>query len=249
MRWTDTHPGAQHRRSAPAILQHFGCTALCFATALCSSAQQPSLPARAPATAQPRFLIVLDAAHGGSDTGAHLPAELQEKDLTLVLSIRLRSMLSARGINVVTTRESDETLPPAKRAAIANAQKPAACLILHASDSGSGIHLFTSSLAPAPAATFLPWDQAQAAYLPQSMRWSAEIVSAMTKAGVPVTLGRTAMQPLDNMTCPAAAVEIAPLTKDGAVTTTISDPQYQSRILAGLAAAIESWRHDWTLEP
>jgi N-acetylmuramoyl-L-alanine amidase len=57
------------------------------------------------------------------------------------------------------------------------------------------------------------------------------------------------MQPLDNMTCPAAAVEIAPLTKDGVVTTTISDPQYQSRILAGLAAAVESWRHDWKLEP
>ena len=249
MHWTDTHACAQHRRSAHAILRHFGSIALGFATALCASAQQPSVPARVPATAQPQFLIVLDAAHGGSDTGAHLPAELQEKDLTLVLSIRLRSMLSARGINVVTTRESDETLPSAKRAAIANAQKPAACLILHASDSGSGIHLFTSSLAPAPAATFLPWDQAQAAYLPQSMRWSAEIVSAMTKAGVPVTLGRTAMQPLDNMTCPAAAVEVAPLTKDGVVTTTISDPQYQSRILAGLAAAVESWRHDWTLEP
>jgi N-acetylmuramoyl-L-alanine amidase len=206
------------------------------------------LPAHVP-TARSQFLVVLDAAHGGSDTGAHLPAELQEKDLTLLLSIRLRSMLSARGISVVTTRERDETLPPAKRAAIANAQKPAACLILHASDSGSGIHLFTSSLAAAPAATFLPWDQAQAAYLPQSMRWSAEIVSAMTKAGVPVTLGRTAMQPLDNMTCPAVGIEIAPLTKDGLVTTTITDPQYQSRILAGIAAAVESWRHDWTLEP
>ncbi|MCU1312568.1 MAG: cell wall hydrolase/autolysin [Acidobacteriaceae bacterium] len=194
-------------------------------------------------------MVVLDAAHGGSDTGAHLRAELQEKDLTLILSIRLRSMLSARGITVVTTRESDETLAPSKRAAIANAQKPAACLILHASDSGSGIHLFTSSLAPAAVATFLPWDQAQAAYVSQSMRWSAEIVSAMTKAGVPVTLGRTAMQPLDNMTCPAAAVEVAPLTRDGVVTTTITDPEYQSRILAGLAAAVESWRHDWTLEP
>jgi N-acetylmuramoyl-L-alanine amidase len=231
------------------LFRRFGSIALCFASAISSFAQQPSLPVRTPATAQPRFLIVLDAAHGGSDNGAHLPAELQEKDLTLMLSIRLRSMLSARGINVATTRESDQTLPPAKRAAIANAQKPAACLVLHASDSGSGIHLFTSSLPPAQAATFLRWDQAQAAYLSQSMRWSAEIVSAMTKAGVPVTLGRTAMQPLDNMTCPAAAVEIAPLTKGGVVTTTISDPEYQSRILAALAAAIESWRHDWILEP
>jgi N-acetylmuramoyl-L-alanine amidase len=158
-------------------------------------------------------------------------------------------MLSARGIPVLTTRESDVTLPPAKRAAMANAHKPAACLILHASDSGSGIHLFTSSLPPAQPTAFLPWDQAQAAYLQKSLRWAAEINTAMTHAGVPVTLGRTAMQPLDNMTCPSAAVEIAPLTKDGAVTTELTDPDYQSRILAGLAAAIEGWRHDWAAQP
>jgi N-acetylmuramoyl-L-alanine amidase len=198
---------------------------------------------------QPQFLIVLDAAHGGTDTGAHLAAHLEEKDLVLALSIRLRSMLSARGIPVLTTREGDATLPPTKRAALANAHKAAACLILHASDSGSGIHLFTSSLPPAQPATFLPWDQAQAAYLQKSLHWAAEINTAMTHAGVPVTLGRTAMQPLDNMTCPAAAVEIAPLTKDGAVTAPLTDPDYQSRILAGLAAAVEGWRHDWTAQP
>jgi N-acetylmuramoyl-L-alanine amidase len=198
---------------------------------------------------QPQFLIILDAAHGGADTGAHLAEHLDEKDLVLTLAIRLRSMLSARGVPVVTTRESDGTLPSAARAAIANGHKAAACLILHASDSGSGIHLFTSSLPPAQPRTFLPWDQAQAAYLQQSLRWAAEINTAMTHASVPVTLGRTAMQPLDNMTCPAAAVEIAPLTKAGAITAALTDPDYQSRILAGLAAAIESWRHDWTTQP
>ncbi|MFL6427773.1 MAG: N-acetylmuramoyl-L-alanine amidase [Acidobacteriaceae bacterium] len=211
--------------------------------------QQPAFPPRSTATVQPQFVVVLDAAHGGADTGAHLAAHLDEKDLLLALSIRLRSMLSARGIPVITTRESDTTLPPARRAAVANAHKPAACLILHASDSGSGIHLFTSSLPPAQPTTFLPWDQAQAAYLQKSLRWAAEINSAMTHAGVPVTLGRTAMQPLDNMTCPAAAVEIAPLTKDGSITAELTDPDYQSRILAGLAAAIESWRRDWNAQP
>jgi N-acetylmuramoyl-L-alanine amidase len=132
---------------------------------------------------------------------------------------------------------------------MANAHKAAACLILHASESGSGIHLFTSSLPPAQPATFLPWDQAQAAYLQQSLRWAAEINTAMTHAGVPVTLGRTAMQPLDNMTCPAAAVEIAPLTKEGAITAALTDADYQSRILAGLTAAVESWRQDWKAQP
>jgi N-acetylmuramoyl-L-alanine amidase len=250
MRWTDTYRWA--RNSLARCLLFLLCAALAPLSVPASSqpAQtQPLLPPRSSATVQPQFLIVLDAAHGGTDSGAHLAAHLDEKDLVLALSIRLRSMLSARGIAVVTTRESDVPLPPAKRAAMANAHKAAACLILHASESGSGIHLFTSSLPPAQPATFLPWDQAQAAYLQQSLRWAAEINTAMTHAGVPVTLGRTAMQPLDNMTCPAAAVEIAPLTKQGTITAALTDADYQSRILAGLAAAVESWRQDKAAQP
>ena len=209
MRWTETHPWA--RASLARSLSLVVCALVAPASLLAlplqeAAQQQPALPPRSSATVQPQFLIVLDAAHGGTDSGAHLGVHFDEKDLVLALSIRLRSMLAARGVPVVTTRESDVTLPPAKRAALANAHKPAACLILHASDSGSGIHLFTSSLPPAQPATFLPWDQAQAAYQQQSLRWAAEINTAMTHAGVPVTLGRTAMQPLDNMTCPAAAV-------------------------------------------
>ncbi len=245
MRWTEKGPGTAVTRAR--CLSLFVCFLAASVAAL--SQQQPTLPPRASATVQPQFLIVLDAAHGGTDTGAHLGAHLEEKDLVLSLSIRLRSMLSARGVSVVTTRESDLTLPSANRAALANAHKPTACLILHASDSGSGIHLFTSSLPPAQPTTFLPWDQAQAAYLRQSLRWAGEINTAMTHAGVPVTLGRTAMQPLDNMTCPAAAVEIAPLTKQGAITAALTDPDYQSRILAGLAAAVEAWRRDWGAQP
>ena len=248
MRWTEKGPRAATLRAR--CLSLVICVlAVSVAVAASPPQQQPTLPPRASATVQPQFLIVLDAAHGGTDTGAHLGAHLDEKDLVLSLSIRLRSMLSARGVSVVTTRESDMTLPPAQRAALANAHKATACLILHASDSGSGIHLFASSLPPARPATFLPWDQAQAAYLSQSLRWVGEINTAMTHAGVPVTLGRTAMQPLDNMTCPAAAVEIAPLTKDGAVTAALTDPDYQSRILAGLAAAVEAWRRDWGAQP
>ena len=254
MRWTDTgsRAGVGLARSLSLVVCALAAslTASASPSPLQQPAQQPpSLPARPTASVQPQFLIILDAAHGGADTGAHLAEHLDEKDLVLMLAIRLRSMLSARGVPVVTTRESDATLPPAGRAAIANGHKAAACLILHASDSGSGIHLFTSSLPPSQPATFLPWDQAQAAYLQQSLRWAAEINTAMTHASVPVTLGRTAMQPLDNMTCAAAAVEIAPLTKDGATTTALTDPEYQSRILAGLAAAIESWRQDWTTQP
>jgi N-acetylmuramoyl-L-alanine amidase len=246
MRWTDKGlcAGASGKRRLSLLIGALAATALAS-----QSAQQPALPPGTAATVHPRFLIVLDAAHGGTDTGAHLGAHFDEKDLALALSIRLRSMLAARGVEVITTRETDVTLPSDKRATLANANKPSACLILHATDSGSGIHLFTSSLPPAKPTEFLPWDQAQAIYLRQSMRWAGEINSAMTHAGVPVTLGRTAMQPLDNLTCPAAAVEIAPLTKDGAITAQLTDPDYQSRILAGLAAAVEAWHRDWNTQP
>jgi N-acetylmuramoyl-L-alanine amidase len=77
----------------------------------------PPPPPPAPPPAQPsevkttqRFGVVIDAAHGGSDAGARLSDRLQEKDLVLTLSVRLRSTLSAHGIYVVTTRESDTAI-------------------------------------------------------------------------------------------------------------------------------------------
>jgi N-acetylmuramoyl-L-alanine amidase len=192
----------------------------------------------------PRFAVVIDAAHGGADSGARLSDHLLEKDLALNLSVRLRSMLSAHGIAVVTTRESDSAITALNRAEMANHVGAAACITLHATTSGSGIHLFTASLTPIPTTRFLPWETAQGAYAEQSLRLSSEFDSAMTHAEIPVTLGRTALQPLDSFTCPAVVVEISPLSGTGHVTA-LSDPGYQDRIVAALAAAIEQWQRDW----
>src|ERR1700690_3922979 len=57
--------------------------------ALISIAASGPIFAQAPAAA-PRFVVVLDAAHGGEDAGARLGSET-EKAYTLALSIRLRS--------------------------------------------------------------------------------------------------------------------------------------------------------------
>ena len=83
-------------------------------------AQAPAAPA-APAA---RYVVVLDAAHGGDDAGGHLANNQLEKNFTLALSVRLRSLLGARGIQVITTRESDATVDPDKRAEIANRAQP-----------------------------------------------------------------------------------------------------------------------------
>ena len=214
-----------------------------------AGAQSPSQPsAPAPARPAPRFAVVIDAAHGGSDTGARLSDRVLEKDLALTLSVRLRSTLAAHGISVATTRESDAVLPAVNRAEMANHVGAAACISLHATTSGSGVHLFTASLTPVPITRFLPWETAQGAYAEQSLRLSSELDSAMTHAEIPVTLGRTALEPLDSFTCPAVVVEFAPLYGTGRVTA-LSDPGYQDRIIAALAAAIEQWQRDWRQQP
>jgi N-acetylmuramoyl-L-alanine amidase len=217
---------------------------------LLAGAQNPAPAPGPPAIVRPaaRFAVVIDAAHGGSDSGARLSDHLLEKDLALALSVRLRSTLTAHGIYVATTRESDSTLPALNRAETANHVGAAACISLHATTSGSGVHLFTASLTPLPVNRFLPWDTAQGAYEEQSLRLSSELDSAMTHAEIPVTLGRTALQPLDSFTCPAVVVEFAPLTGSGGVTA-LSDSGYQDRIIAAVAAAVEQWQRDWRQQP
>jgi N-acetylmuramoyl-L-alanine amidase len=208
-----------------------------------------SAPTPAPAVRSgPRFVVVIDAAHGGSDTGARLSEHLLEKDLTLNLSVRLRSMLAAHGITVITTRESDNTITGVTRAETANHVNAAACITLHATTSGSGVHLFTSSLTPTTVTRFLPWDTAQSAYAEQSLRLSSEVDTAMTHAEIPVTLGRTALQPLNSFTCPAVVVEFSPLHITGRVIQ-LSDSSYQDKLVAAMTAAIEQWQHDWRQQP
>ena len=80
------------------------------------------------------------------------------------------------------------------------------------------------------------------------MRLSSEFDSALTHAEIPVTLGRTALQPLDSFTCPAVPIELSPLNLNGKVTA-LSNPEYQDRIVAALAAAVEQWQRDWRQQP
>jgi N-acetylmuramoyl-L-alanine amidase len=199
----------------------------------------------APVAPPPRFVVVLDAAHGGDDTGGHLADGQLEKALTLALSMRLRSLLGARGIQVATTRESDIAVDPNKRAEIANRAQAQACLSLHASESGSGVHLYASSLAPIRAVRFAPWKTAQAAWVTRSLAMEGTLNSALLHAGMSVTLGRTSLPPMDSMTCPAVAVEIAPeLDKDKKIVSALDDPAYQARVATALAAALLEWRSE-----
>ena len=241
MRWIEV-PGALGLMAGLAVAQTVPKASLPHAPAL------PPIAAPAPAApvGPPAFVVVVDAAHGGSDTGAKIAPGVLEKDVTLELAGRLRSALRARGMDVVMTRQTDTDVSVLDQAQAANHAQAAACLMVHATATGSGVHLYTSSLGPAPRAAFLPWTTAQAAFVTQSLKLESEVDSALVHAAVPVTLGRASVQPMDSLACPEVAVEMAPLVA-GHVTTArpLTDVSYQKQVIDAVAAALEQWRSDW----
>jgi N-acetylmuramoyl-L-alanine amidase len=200
---------------------------------------------QAPPAPGARFVVVIDAAHSGDDTGAHLSSGQLEKAANLALSVRLRSLLAARGFQVITTRESDSSVDLNHRAEIANHANAAACLSLHATESGSGVHIFASSLAPAPPTRFMPWKTAQAAWETRSLALAGALNSALTHAGLNVTLARIPLPGIESMTCPALAVELGPQRdSEKKITAEPDNPDYQAQVATALAAAVLEWRSD-----
>jgi len=80
--------------------------------------------------------IVIDAGHGGHDTGTIGPNGLEEKDLVLDVAKRLGRLLEARlGAEVIYTREDDTFIPLETRTAIANREQADLFISIHANSS------------------------------------------------------------------------------------------------------------------
>jgi N-acetylmuramoyl-L-alanine amidase len=74
---------------------------------------------------------VVDAGHGGYDRGGIPGQRVSEKDMTLDVAQRLRSVLAASGYRVVMTRDSDVFVPLGTRCAIANSNHNAIFVSVH----------------------------------------------------------------------------------------------------------------------
>jgi N-acetylmuramoyl-L-alanine amidase len=80
--------------------------------------------------------IVIDAGHGGHDTGTIGPNGLLEKDLVLDVALRLGKLLEARlGADVIYTRDDDTFIPLETRTAIANEHQADLFISVHANSS------------------------------------------------------------------------------------------------------------------
>ena len=81
--------------------------------------------------------IVIDAGHGGHDTGTVGPTGLMEKDLCLDVALRLGKIIEQRlpGADVVYTRSDDTFVPLEERTNIANQAKADLFISIHANSS------------------------------------------------------------------------------------------------------------------
>jgi N-acetylmuramoyl-L-alanine amidase len=202
------------------------------------------------------FRVVIDAGHGGSNTGAPgLVAGAYEKRVTLAVARDLAEALRARGIDVVMTREHDDFLTLRERVRRANAAEPDCFVSLHTNASGDrsrrGVETWVlardAAEVEARRAASREHDEVAAMLaelkLLDASRRSAELARDVQAEVVAATGGmdrgvrQYGYDVLAGVTAPAVLVEMGFLDHpiEGA---TLLDAGAQHRIAAALAAGI-----------
>lgn len=75
--------------------------------------------------------VVIDAGHGGKQTGAVSESGVSEKDITLDVALRLRRLMAKSPFEVHLTRDRDQTIPLEKRVEFANAKNADLFVSIH----------------------------------------------------------------------------------------------------------------------
>ncbi|HEY8210093.1 MAG TPA: N-acetylmuramoyl-L-alanine amidase [Myxococcaceae bacterium] len=95
--------------------------------------------------------VVIDAGHGGHDSGAVGPHGVQEKDVALSIAQKLGHILESQGLDVVHTRATDRFLSLEKRAALANEARGDLFISIHCNSAASaslrGVETYSLNIA------------------------------------------------------------------------------------------------------
>lgn len=182
--------------------------------------------------------VVIDPGHGGGDIGARSGEGLEEKDLTLAVARRLRTIFETRlGLRVLLTREDDRDVTLERRTALANNNKADVFISLHVNASprplasGAAVHVAAfddearSRVPQAPVRVpvfgggnrdidLVPWDLAQIRHVKRSAGLAA-LLEERLLGRVPLDPNparRVAFHVLESANMPAVLVEMGYLT-------------------------------------
>jgi N-acetylmuramoyl-L-alanine amidase len=214
--------------------------------------------------------VVIDPGHGGDELGTQGAKGTLEKEITLSVARRLRTLIESRlGLKVFLTREDDRTLSLDDRSAFANNHRADVFLSIHANSAvrpalkGAEVYYLTVERADAEArkkaddsATTLPalggsnraidlilWETAQARYLEQSATL-AGFVEQSLRAKVemsPRAVQQAPFRVLVGANMPAALVEIGYLS-NADQEAQLTTAGYQDQVAQALLDALVKFR-------
>jgi N-acetylmuramoyl-L-alanine amidase len=232
----------QMNRFSQKIILGLGITTLVGGFAAWPQNSAPGTVPAAPAssqTNQPRAglnVILLDPAHGGTDPGARGTGGVRESDIVLDLAAQVKRGLEAQGFQVLLTRTGNENPSFDDRSALANAQTGAIFLSLHISSTGlSGtvrVYTMPDMVLPPANGGLIPWEQAQAAYLPLSRKLGDAVQGELAQKfkGSPAEVQIAYIRQLRTTAAPAIAVELSSVS--------IQEKADLDKMLPGVAEAI-----------
>jgi N-acetylmuramoyl-L-alanine amidase len=194
----------------------------------------PQMPPAAPAYSGP--IIVIDPAHGGTDSGARGGTGVLEKDVVLAFAKTLRTEIERQGYRAVLTRSDDSNPSYDDRAAMANGYRDVIFISLHVASTGTVgtarayYYQFPAPMAataptgsdvqsPAtPVPTLLSWDEAQRSYADTSHRFADAVQTqfAQNFSGSPSAATAAAVGVLRHVAAPAVAVEVSSVSVENA---------------------------------
>ena len=226
------------------------------------------IPTQGPATGL--RTVVLDPGHGGEALGTQGVKGTLEKEITLAVSRRLRTLIESRlGLKVFLTREDDRTLSADERSAFANNHHADVFLSIHANSAvrpsvrGAEVYYLSVERADAEArkraeetSTTLPalgggnrtidlilWETAQARYLEQSAALAGFVEQALAARVEmsPRAVQQAPFRVLVGANMPAALVEIGYLS-NAEQETQLTTPAYQEQVALALLDALIKFR-------
>lgn len=186
-------------------------------------------PSIAPSIALAQPLIVIDAGHGGSDPGA-VGCSLEEANVVLDVSTRLRTELERAGIRVALTRDVDEFVGLSARAAFANSMS---------ADGFVSVHSNANSGTPATGTETWISNSAGARSLELATLLQAQMVASwgLRDRGVK----RADFVVVRDTTMPAALTELAFTNNCAADATRLGSPTDRQAMAEAQARAILEW--------
>lgn len=192
---------------------------------------QEAIPSKTTAS-----IIVLDAGHGGYDSGGVSVDGVYEKDLTLAITLKLGTMLEAQGYRVVYTRTTDSVSWPAdnkqdlaSRVAIAQKAQADLYLSLHLNasvygDGARGFEIYTDGR------------NTLTTPLAAAIEENFSALSYTTNRGSKTTSDRS-LYVIDKNEVPALLLELGFLT-DSQDMAYLQDSAFQQRLAQAIADGI-----------